>query len=67
MCKQIQHLRQSFKDNHGQFVQNTPDGFFHMSLIPDLPGNTTGWTMQIGQALVAALDKNIWDRLADRL
>ena len=24
-CKQIQHLRQSFKDKHGQCVHNSPD------------------------------------------
>ena len=28
VCKQIQHLRQSFKGKHGQFFQNPPDNCF---------------------------------------
>ena len=67
--KQIQHLRQFFKYKHCQSVQNSPDECFrqYMSLIPDLPDDTTGWKMQLGHALFAALDKDIRDRLADRL
>ena len=28
VCKQIQHLRQFFKDKHGQIFHNSPDNFF---------------------------------------
>ena len=38
-----------------------------MSLIPDLPDNTMGWTLQLSHALFAALDKDIQDILVDRL
>ena len=67
--KQIHHLCQSFKYKHLQFVHNSPDKLFrqYMSLIPDLPDNTTGLTMQLGHALFDYLDKDIGDRLADRL
>ena len=44
MCKQIHNLRQYFKDKYGHFFQSSPDELFrqYMSLIPDLPDDTTG-------------------------
>ena len=67
VCKQIHHLCQSFKDKHGRFVQNSPNKNIcqYMSLITDLPDDTTGRTMQLSRALFSALDKDIQDILAD--
>ena len=38
-----------------------------MSLIPDLPNNTTGWTIQLGHAFFATLHEYIQYRLLYRL
>ena len=38
-----------------------------MYLTPDLTDNTTGWTMQPGHVLFAALYQDIRDRLSDCL
>ena len=69
VCKQIQHLYQYFKDKHGQFGQNYHDELFrhYMSLIPDLPDDTTGWKMQLFHKFSAALDEDIQYRLVNRL
>ena len=69
VCKQIHNLSKSFKDKHVHFVQNTPDELFrhYMSLIPDLPDDTTGWKMQLFHKFSAALDEDIQYRLVNRL
>ena len=61
VCRQIQHLNQSFKDKHGQFVQNHPNELFcqYISLIPEFPENTMGRTMPLGHALFSSLDEDI--------
>ena len=69
VCKQIQHLRQSFKGHHGQFVKNSPEELFrqYMSLVPNLLDDITGSTIQLGHTFFSTLDKYIRYILADYL
>ena len=68
ICKRIQSLKQSARNANGHWIITSPDELFrqYMELIPDLPEDTSRWTMQLSHAYFAALDEDIRDSLADR-
>ena len=68
VCKHISALSQKFRDTkNGHWFILTPDQLYdqYLYLIPNLPSDTTKWTIQLNSQYYQALTEELRDRMMD--
>ena len=66
--RNLQKLKQLWKDNHGRFHLDTPDELFNKfnSVATNLPRDARGWPLAIASTFYAALTEELTTRMVDK-